>query len=184
MAFTVVYDACILFPVSLRDLFIRLGQTGLFRPKWSERILQEFAEAVRREYPDLDSGIERQLVLMRQALRDAEVIGYARRIPAVPPLPDPDDVHVVAAAIEAAAEVIVTFNLTDFPSDVLAPMRIEAQHPDTFVRHLVDLDRSAVVETIRGMAVAKRRPPMTYDEVLDVLSRRGLRESVRALRVA
>ena len=48
MAFTVIDDACILFPVALRDLFIRLGQTGLFRPKWSERILQEFAEAVRR----------------------------------------------------------------------------------------------------------------------------------------
>ena len=42
MAFTAVYDACLLYPVWLRDLFIRLGQASLFRAKWTERILDEF----------------------------------------------------------------------------------------------------------------------------------------------
>jgi predicted nucleic acid-binding protein len=184
MAFTVVYDACVLFPVALRDLFIRLGQTGLFRPKWSERILQEFAEAVRHQYPDIGARLERQLDLMREALRDAEVVGYAQLIPAVPALPDPNDAHVVAAAMEARAEVIVTFNLGDFPTDVLAPLKMEAQHPDTFVRHLIDLERDALVAVISDMAAAKSHPPMTYDEVLDVLARRGLVQSAQALRGA
>src|SRR5690606_31752428 len=137
--------------------------TGLFRPRWSERILQECAEALGREYPDLGNALDRQLELMKQALRDAEVLGYARLIPAVPSLPDPNDAHVVAAAMEAGAEVIVTFNLRDFPPEVLTPLKIEAQHPDTFVRHLIDLDREAVVAVIRDMAAARRRPPMTYD---------------------
>jgi hypothetical protein len=42
------------------------------------------------------------------------VSGYEARIPQLS-LPDTDDRHVLAAAIEAGATVIVTFNLSDFP---------------------------------------------------------------------
>lgn len=73
----------------------------------------------------------------------------------------------------SGADIIVTFNLTDFPSEVLAPLDLEAQHPDSFVRDLIELDRDAVVAVIHDMAATRSRPPMTYDDVLDVLARRG-----------
>src|SRR5689334_5738946 len=119
---------------------------------------------------------------MRSAIRDVDVRDYARLIPVVPPLPDPDDAHVVAAAMACGAEVIVTFNLGHFPPGILKPLGIEAQHPDTFVRHLVDLDREAVEAVIEAMAANKKNPPMTYDDVLDTLDARGLPKSAAALR--
>src|SRR5882724_9556846 len=182
MAFTAVYDACVLYPISLRDLFIRLGQTGLFRAKWTERILDEFAEALLEKRPELKDSLDRQREQMRNAIRDVDVRDYARLIPVVPPLPDTKDAHVVAAAMACGAEVIVTFNLEDFPPEVLKPLGIEAQHPDTFVMHLIDLDREAVKAVIEAMAAIKKNPPMTYDQVLDTLANRGLPNSAASLR--
>lgn len=182
MAFTAVYDACVLYPVSLRDLFVRLGQTGLFRARWTERILDEFVDALLARRPDLRESIERQREQMRNAIRDVDVRDYARLIPVVPPLPDPKDAHVVAAAMACGAEVIVTFNLGHFPNDVLRPLGIEAQHPDTFVMHLVDLDREAVETVVEEMAAIKKKPPMTYDEVLETIRNRDLPNTAAALR--
>ena len=160
----------------------RVGQTGLFRAKWTERILDEWVAALLKRRPELGPSLARQRELMRVALGEAEVAGFEKLLPIVPPLPDPDDAHVVAAAMEYGAEVIVTFNLEDFPGEVLGPLGLEAQQPDTFVRHLIDLHREAVGEMVEQMALAKARPPMSYDEVLEVLHRRGLVESVRELR--
>lgn len=182
MAFTAVYDACVLYPVSLRDVFIRLGQTGLFRARWTERILDEFVDALLARHPDLRESLERQRDQMRNAIRDVDVRDYARLIPVVPPLPDPKDAHVVAAAMACGAEVIVTFNLGHFPGAVLRPLGIEAQHPDAFVRHLVDLDREAVEKVVDEMAAIKKKPPMTYDEVLETIRNRGLPNTAAALR--
>ena len=94
MAFTAIYDACILYPVALRDLFVRLGQRDLFRAKWTERILDEWVAAVLSQRPDIRASIERQRDLMREAIRDVDVRGYAALIPSVPTLPDPNDAHV------------------------------------------------------------------------------------------
>jgi PIN domain-containing protein len=182
MAFTAVYDACVLYPVSLRDLFIRLGQTGLFRAKWTERIIDEFVDALLEKRPDLKDSLERQRELMRNAIRDVDVRDYARLIPVVPQLPDVDDAHVVAAAMACGAEVIVTFNLGDFPDDVLKRLGIEAQHPDSFVMHLIDLDRGAIEAVIEAMSANRKDPPMTYDEILDTLHVRGLPRSAAELR--
>jgi predicted nucleic acid-binding protein len=182
MAFTAVYDACVLYPVSLRDLFVRLGQTGLFRAKWTERILDEFIEALLEKRPELKDSLDRQREQMRNAIRDVDVRDYARLIPVVPVLPDPDDAHVVAAAMACGAEVIVTFNLEHFPREILKALGIEAQHPDTFVMHLIDLDREAVEAVIEAMAANKTSPPMTYDDVLGTLHGRGLPNSAAALR--
>lgn len=182
MAFAAVYDACVLFPIALRDLLIRLALTGLFRAKWTEQILGELAGALAEKYPDVAPQLDRQLELMRQAIPDVDVRNYARLIPIVPALPDPDDAHVVAAAMASGAEVIVTFNLARFPPEALGALDIEAQHPDVFVRHLVDLDRSAVESVVEQMARARTKPPVTYDALLDLIAVRGLPESSAALR--
>lgn len=97
-------------------------------------------------------------------------------------LPDPDDRHVLAAAIRSGSQVIVTENLADFPADVLQTFSIEAQTPDTFLLHLVDLSPRTVFGVLQAQSAALRNPPMAIDELLDRLSHSGLPRTVAALR--
>lgn len=95
---------------------------------------------------------------------------------------DPDDRHVLATAVHAHAEVVVTFNVDDFPAASCEPHFIEAQHPDEFTRYLVDLDAGAVWEAIQRMAGRKVNPPQTPEEVLAHLEGEYLPQSMSLLR--
>lgn len=97
-------------------------------------------------------------------------------------LPDPDDRHVLAAAIRCGAQVIVTINLKDYPPETLAAFDLEAQHPDLFLLNLVDLDPGAVVTAVHQQQKDLTRPPMSLPELLDILERQGLVQTVAALR--
>lgn len=96
-------------------------------------------------------------------------------------LPDPDDRHVLAAAIRCGASVIVTFNEKDFPQTALAPFGIEAQHPDLFIDNLFDLDAAAVVSAAQKQRAQLKSPPLDVDHHLDALLRQGLVQTVKAL---
>ena len=114
-----VYDANILYPAPLRDLFIRLAQAGLVRGRWTETIHDEWVRNVLKDNPHLSSErLARTRTLMNEAVRDSVINGYEDLIDSLT-LPDPDDRHVLAAAIHGDAEVIVTFNLKDFPCEFL-----------------------------------------------------------------
>ena len=130
---TAVYDANILYPAPLRDLFIRLAQAGLVRGRWTEAINDEWVRNLLRVNPALSADrLARTRALMNGAVRDCLVTGYEDLIESLS-LPDPDDRHVLAAAIRAGAEVIVTFNLKDFPATTLSSYDLEAKHPDDFL---------------------------------------------------
>ena len=137
MASTVVYDACVLHPAAIRDLLMRLAVSGLVQARWTDEILDEVFESIIRLRPDLDtSRLQRTREMMVAAVPDCLVTDHAGLADLVQ-LPDPDDRHVLAAAIRAGAQVIVTTNLRDFPDAVLEPLDIEAVHPDRFVRELL-----------------------------------------------
>jgi predicted nucleic acid-binding protein len=139
MAFTVIYDACVLFPAPLRDLLIRLGYAGLVHARWTEQILDECFASLKARRPDLtEASLQRTRTLMNAAVRDSLVTGYEPLIEGLR-LPDADDRHVLAAAIRAGAQVIVTSNLKDFPANGLLPFGIEARSPDDFVLQLLEL---------------------------------------------
>jgi hypothetical protein len=89
-------------------------------------------------------------------------------------IPDPKDRHVVAAAIQGKADLIVTINLKDFPAEVLAPYNLEAQHPDDFIMTLAESDPVGVLETIAEMQLSLQKPPVTTEELLHVLRRDDL----------
>lgn len=129
--FTVVYDACVLYPASIRDLLVELARTGLFRAKWTARIHSEWIEAICRERPEIDRvRLERVSELMHSAVDDCLVTGYEPYEAGLEALPDPDDRHVLAAAIHSAAQEIITFNIRDFPQETLANYGVSAVHPD------------------------------------------------------
>ena len=118
---------------------------------------------------------------MDQHAVDALVTGYEDLIPGLQ-LPDPDDRHVLAAAIRGHADVIVTINLRDFPSDTIGPFGIEAQHPDEFILHLLDLAPGAVVAAAENHRQSLKKPPKTVSEYLETLERQGLTQTVSVLR--
>ena len=148
MAFCATYDACVLHPAVLRDLLVRLASTGLFRATWSDDILEEMVASVLRRRPHLTAArLERTRKLMCEAVPGSLVEGYRDLIEGLE-LPDPDDRHVLAAAIRAGAQVIVTENIVDFPDAALSPYDIEAQTPDVFVLHVIDLSPTTVARVI------------------------------------
>lgn len=165
----VVYHANVLYPSTLRDVLIRVGLARLVQPKWTDRILEEVFGNLRANRPDLDPArLDRTRRLMNDAIRDVAVTGFERLIDELE-LPDPDDRHVLAAAIHAGAQVIVTRNLRDFPGDVLGRWGIEAQHPDAFLTGL----HEAYPEMLRGIVTAIARAwggNATASDVLDRLA--------------
>ena len=152
MRFVVVFDACVLYPAPMRDFLIRLATAGLFAAKWTDRIHDEWTRSLLATRPDLANALKRTRSLMDQAVPDCLVEGYEPLIEGLS-LPDPDDRHVLAAAIRAGAQTIVTINLRDFPAPSLAPFGIEAVHPDTFVEQQLDLHEGAVVTTANATAL-------------------------------
>jgi predicted nucleic acid-binding protein len=177
-----VYDASVLYPSTLRDLLIRLAQSGLVQARWTAMILNEVFDSLARNRPDLDPDrLARTRTLMGEAVRDVLVTGHEPLIDTLV-LPDPDDRHVLAAAITAGAQVIVTHNLRDFPDPVLARWGLRAVAPDEFVTGLIDVDRDLVHAAVVRIADSWRRPPGTISDVLTRLDRAGLTASVAVLR--
>ncbi|HEY9267537.1 MAG TPA: PIN domain-containing protein [Mycobacterium sp.] len=182
MPFIVLYDANVLYPNSLRDLLIRVAQAGLVQAKWTDQILDETFRHLKENRPDLDPvKLDRTRGLMNKAIRDVLVTGYEPLIDMLD-LPDIDDRHVLAAAIKANAQVIVTQNTKDFPPEELESWTIEARSADDFVLDLIDLNQQAVYAQVQRMADARRNPPGTIDDLLRSLEHIGLIGSVAALR--
>lgn len=181
--FAALLDACVLVPISLSDTLLRLAERDLYRPLWSERILGEVRSALVRVHPEIDAArFDSRLRSMDVAFEDACVTGWEPLVSGLE-LPDPDDRHVVAAALRGRAEVIVTANIRDFPSDALDPLGIEVLTPDAFLLDLLDLDPAGTARTIREQAADHRRPSVSAEDVLSSLERAGAPEFARRVRV-
>lgn len=180
--FTALFDASVLYPAPLRDLLLHLACTDLFFARWTDAIHDEWITAVLHDRPDLDRArLNRTRSLMNRAVPDCLVEGYEPLVEAVE-LPDPDDRHVLAAAIRARADVIVTANLRDFPIETLDPLGIEAQHPDEFVCCLIELAPGASCAAVKLHRASLRTPPKSVEDYLATLSRHALPQTVAALR--
>jgi len=184
--FAAVFDAWVLHPADLRDFLMWLARARLFRAKWTEKIHAEWTRSIIRRFPESEhevrrAKLQRTVALMNSAIPDSLVSGYECLIEGIH-LPDPDDRNVVAAAVFAKAEVIVTFNLRDFPPETLKSLHVQAQHPDDFVVGLIDIDDMAVCEATRKQRANLLHPPKSVDELLDGFERVGLVKTVEFLR--
>jgi predicted nucleic acid-binding protein len=179
---TAVYDANVLYSAMLRDLLMWLAFLGVVRARWTDEIHEEWIRNLADEANPkrTRAALCRVRDKMNEAVRDALVTGYEGWVERVE-LPDPDDRHVVAAAIEAKAEVIVTLNLKDFPTAALAPFEIEPLHPDEFLVRLFGQDPDAVCEAVRRQRANLKNPPFAVGELLARLADTGVPRLARLL---
>ena len=178
--FTVVLDACTLFPMLARDVLLTLAAHEFFSPKWSARIRDEwtrnlFAQMRERSADgDAQKRVDRIVAAMTAAFPDADVDVELVELPVLEPV-DAKDRHVVATAIAAHADAIVTFNVKDFAADHLqGRLQIEVIHPDDFIMDLIDLNEKRAVAAFRELRARKKNPPWTVDDIAKRLQASGL----------
>jgi predicted nucleic acid-binding protein len=170
--FAAFLDANILYSMTHTDLILETARTGVFRALWSEDVHREWTTKLVEAGRD-PQKIEQRRMAMDAAIQDALVTGYEPHTSSIV-LPDPDDRHVLAAAIVGCANVIVTRNLKDFPEDAVAPYGIEVQHPDTFLIHQRGLNEQLFLQCVRRVRRRMRKPELTPDEYLEKLRRAEL----------
>ena len=181
MPIIAILDANVLYPQSLRDILLSLAEAKLYRPHWSKQIEEEWVRHVLADRPDLTAEqLARTCFLMDKYFPEACVDGFESRIEQLT-LSDPDDRHILAAAIEIEATHIVTFNLRDFPAELLAPIGIEAIHPDQFLLKLLAQNSDSMCLAIREMRGRLSKPSYSAEETLESISRVGLPQTAAAL---
>jgi predicted nucleic acid-binding protein len=177
-----IIDACVLHSAAVRDLVVRLAQAGLLEGRWSDEIHEEWMRNLLKNNPNITrERLERTRSLMNAAVRDCLVTGYLQLVDSLT-LPDPDDRHVLAAAIHVGAGQIVTFNLSDFPLQALAPHGVEARHPDALFSEIMEAAEDEFCAAVRIQRRALKNPPMTVDELLAKFEAAGLPRTAAQLR--
>lgn len=179
---TAFLDANVLYPATQRSVLLELAAQKVFRLLWSEEVHQEWMRNLAARNPQIPPArIARMRALMEAHVRDGMVTGYEPRMAGLV-LPDPDDRHVLAAAVHGGAGVIVTSNLRDFPAAALAPFKITAMDADSFVLQLIVADADKVVTALASDRADLVNPPLDADAYLKALERGGLVSTAAALR--
>lgn len=184
--FTVLIDANVFFGARLRSLVLFLAQSKMFRARWSARIDDEWTTNVANKRGIEIERLQRTRDLIDQAVADCLVTGFEPLEPSFTGLPDPDDRHVLAAAMVARAELILTFNIADFPDDVIGPLGIETRHPDAFLQDLYHISDETFIEAVALDFAHYKKPALEFEEYVDTLRRAGVPETadlIASLRV-
>lgn len=176
----VLYDASVLYPFHLRNLLVQLAVERVVTARWTDAIHDEWIGALVRTGRIGRGRLLRTRDLMKAVLPEADVSGFEHRIPSLE-LPDPDDRHVFAAALEAGASVIVTHNLRHFPSSALAPHGVRVEAPDAFLTTLHRARPELVAAVVEAARRNLRLTVPSARDYRDALRRQGLRELVARL---
>jgi predicted nucleic acid-binding protein len=182
--YTVVLDACVLYPAPLRDLLLSLAAEELFCARWTDRIHQEWTSNLLAKRPDLSAEkLARTVALMNAAVDDCLVRDYEYLVDTLA-LPDPDDRHVLAAAIVGHADAIVTFNRRDFPDDAVSRHGLDVLHPDDFLVDQYRYDPIFFLRTVKANRQRLRNPAKSAAELVATYEQQGLPQTCAALREA
>ncbi|MBQ1204090.1 MAG: PIN domain-containing protein [Loktanella sp.] len=152
----VLIDACVLYPTVMREIVLGVAAKGLFRPCWSARVLEEWARAAGRLGPAEEVWARGEIAALAARFPVA-LVRYDTAIERRFWLPDPGDVHVLAAAVAGSCDAILTMNAKDFPRDILDDAGLRRCDPDGFLLDLwraAPQDVAAVAQTV--LAEARR----------------------------
>lgn len=170
-----------LYPAPVRDILLSLAHQGLCHARWTDKINEEWIGNLLRNRPDLNPAkLQGTTERISQTILDWRISGYEPFIETIS-LPDPNDRHVVAAALIGHADAIVTFNLRDFPNEALHPLGLEAQHPDDFVVNQLHLGLPEALKAIKAMRFRLVNPPQSVAQLLATLARCGLPQTASLL---
>lgn len=170
-----------LYPAPVRDLLLEMAAASLFRAKWSNEIHEEWIRNLLKNRSDLQpEKLAKTRKLMDATVMDCIVEGHMDLVESLK-LPDPDDRHVLAAAIHCGADAIITFNLKDFPPKIADQYQVEILHPDDFLRFQFDFDNARVIVAAERVRARLKNPEVSADDYLDVLARQGLTKTAAAL---
>ena len=181
--FTAIFDACVFYSAPLRDILLEISGEGIFRARWTNQIHDEWIRNVLNNNRHIKrEQLARTRQLMDQAVPDCLVVGYEPLVDHLS-LPDNNDRHVLAAAIVARAEIIVTYNIKDFPEHALKPYGLEAQHPDDFLVDQFDLAQGPVCMAIKRLRNRLKNPPMDVEAFLANLRQQQLHQFDKRLQL-
>ena len=181
--YTAILDANVLYPQLVRDTLLSLAVERLYHARWSATIHDEWTRNLAKDRPELAARLPQVVQLMNASVPDCLVTQYEKLVTAIE-LPDPNDRHVVAAAIAGHADAIVTFNTKDFPAAVLQPYGIEVQHPDEFLMNQLQLQKIPALSAIKKMRARWTNPTRSAQDVITAFEIRGLPMTADLLREA
>lgn len=184
--YTAIVDACSLASVWRRNLLLTLAEAEFFRVRWSEPILTETETALeriftKRSVANAQEMAAKAIAKMKIAFPEAMIEDFDHLANAVSGLPDPNDGHVVAAALKTQAQTIVTENLKHFPSNLLLAINLEARCADDFIADTIALEEGRAIAAISRMRHRLRLPAMTPADMLRALEAHGLVETASIL---
>lgn len=167
-----VLDTNVIYPIESRDIFFWFASFDLYSPKWSQHIFEEWESVMRRkEIPNHE--VVKRIQRAHDAFPDALVANYDSLIDSLS-LPDPKDRHVLAAAIKADANVVVTNNTKDFPSSYLETFGLMVERPDEFLTYTISLNQGLALEAFQSLVRNRTNPTLTEVDVLERLRNIGL----------
>jgi predicted nucleic acid-binding protein len=162
--FTVILDTCVLVPAFLRDLLLNLAEEGVFTIRFSEDTLAELSDVLKRpKFKMAPSRVDWLISQIRENFDECVVSSY-QEIRLSPDLPDPEDAHVIQAALKGHAQQIITYNVQDFPVEELERLDLEVQDPDILLESVFDLYPKRCSQTIKRWLAKNRRPPQNLHE--------------------
>lgn len=175
-----VLDTNVIYPLWIRDLLLWFAHYDLYTPRWSKHIFDEWLVVMRRKgISDVEAA--KRTHIMNDAFPDALVIGYESLIPVLK-LADQKDKHVLAAAVKANANLIITNNLKDFPAEYLSTFGLRAKCPDVFLAEIINNDNKTSIIAFNELVSIKKNPVYEAYQVLEILRKYGLRETTDLLR--
>jgi predicted nucleic acid-binding protein len=163
-----ILDTCVLYPAIVRDTLLLAAEKGAYQLRWTDEILAELRRNLIQDRVAPAARVDKMLVDLASFFDDGRVSGYERHLPAL--RNDPEDRHVVAAALEGGAELIVTANLKDFAPETM-PGSVRAISVDEFLLELLEGAPAEMIDVVRLQATRKKHPPMSVEQVLSAISR-------------
>jgi len=167
----VVLDACVLIPQYLRDTLLSIAWRGLYSPYWSKLILEETTRNLINRYNITSIKALNLVETMKAAFPEAMVEVPYGLIELM--TNDLKDRHVLATAVMAKANLILTNNLPDFSLSALETWGIKAQSPDTFLSHLFDEYPEEIKFSLNRQVEKYKNPQKSLAELLEFLDKKA-----------